>query len=182
MTESVLSLTRLAQRIKNVRAFLVSYPINLVYAILPVEKKTFHLHFFKLKIKSVFLALACPSFFNGFSENIAGNSCEVYYDPETSQEFHTCKPSEFCYQHPKTKTAQGRYFGHCCPSPPKDASLGLVCPLSVSYNGTCPDTSDLPMDSIAPPDKIATCPFTTHDCVRQPLRLNTNVICYVIEF
>jgi hypothetical protein len=69
-----------------------------------------------------------------------------------------------------TRNAVGDSVGHCCPKPyPGAQKITAACPFDISDpKGTCPDFSDMPVDKPIPKDKLRTCSYTTHDCVRVP--------------
>lgn len=109
------------------------------------------------------LALQCPTW-KGQTKPVVGKACEHKFMSDE----HTCdKDKEFCFIHPKEKTETGSFVGHCCPKPPQDTSVTLVCPYAASNNGTCPDLSNFPADAPIPEGKQRTCSYVTSDCIHQ---------------
>jgi hypothetical protein len=50
----------------------------------------------------------------------------------------------------------------------------IVCPYSVTHNGTCPDMSQFPADAPIPESKQRTCSYITSDCIHQ---FNQGICC-----
>jgi len=117
-------------------------------------------------------AFQCPTW-KGQKSATAGSPCKHRYNPPSSNgtvtETSSCDNSkEFCFIHPKEKSENGTNVGHCCPNPPKDAEVTLVCPYAgPTDNGTCPDLSGFPADAPIPESKQRTCSYSASECVHR---------------
>lgn len=114
--------------------------------------------------------MACPIWAGvGSPQSLPGKSCTWRFDQTGGREVHSCGNGQFCHVHPKTQTATGdlEYVGHCCPNPPNNVPVTVLCPLTVNEpGGTCPDMTGVPADMAVTGSQLRTCPYDTHDCVQ----------------
>lgn len=183
VTEIVRSHIRFAVKITNVNALMDFEKMKPDFVSPKVLLISFQFLICDCCYLLLFKELSCPNFVIGDNlvEQTVGPRCVVSYQLSEPGIHHNCSENEFCYTHVKSKPAETgslTFVGHCCPKPAKNAEISLICPMTVGYNGTCPDLSRFPADMAVPPEFQSTCPRTTHDCVSVDSSIRLALFCF----